>query len=47
MDKEEKEILEKANKAIIKYLRIVELCNLYRLHNETEKEILDEICELL
>jgi len=40
-------IIEKANKITRKYIRIVELCNLYRLRKEDPNSILNMICDII
>lgn len=40
-------IIERANKITRKYIRIVELCNLYRLRKEDPNSILDMICDII
>lgn len=47
MNKDQIETLKKADKTIKNYLRIVELCNLYRLHNENAENILKMICDII
>ena len=47
MNKDQIETLKKADKTIKNYLRIVELCNLYRLHNESAENILKMICDII
>lgn len=40
-------IIERANKITRKYIRVIELCNLYRLRKEDPNSILDMICDII
>ena len=47
MDKYELSLIQKADKVVQKYLKIIQLCNLYRLHNENPESILKMICDII
>ena len=41
------DLIQKVNKFLKKYTRIIEICNLYRERNEDAKACLDMICDII
>ena len=47
MNEDQVEIIKQVRKEMIKLTKIIEICNLYRLHNEEAKGCMDMICNLI